>query len=447
MKHMKQTASIISTYSADTFGVCSALYELGGMVVIHDPSGCNSTYTTHDEPRWFHEDSLIFVSALTEQDAILGNDRKLVDDIVTAARELKPRFICLIPSQIAHMIATDCRALCRIIEKKTGIPSFTLPTNSMHYYGRGIFFALEKIADFVCQKAKQTGFAGRQQGNHKEKILPDEDNGTDGASKKNPAAAPPFPECVSLKINLLGATPLDFAMNGSVDSIKKWLERQGHTVKSCWAMGSSFDEILSSYDANCNLVLGYGGLGAARKMQQELGIPYKVGLPIGGKFFPVCGTASLPVSASPCSRAAQPTFAKERSKSFSANAARPKQPQKIFLIGETVFAESLAAALAEKIGFLPTVIVPMETEAEICTYDTLQLTDEAELVPVLKTADLVIADPLYRPICPPAAAFVPLPHTAFSGRLYLKEIPNLIEETVFASFAEKVLAKLQEKSV
>ena len=46
---MKQTARIISTYSADTFGVCSALFELGGMVIMHDASGCNSTYTTHDD--------------------------------------------------------------------------------------------------------------------------------------------------------------------------------------------------------------------------------------------------------------------------------------------------------------------------------------------------------------------------------------------------------------
>lgn len=129
---MKHVARILSTYSADTFGVCSALYELGGMIVIHDPSGCNSTYTTHDEPRWFAEPSQIFISALTEQDAILGNDSKLIADIAEAAKDLRPRFICLIPSQIAHMIATDCRAICRILEKKTGIPAFTLPTNSMH---------------------------------------------------------------------------------------------------------------------------------------------------------------------------------------------------------------------------------------------------------------------------------------------------------------------------
>ena len=112
---MKHVARILSTYSADTFGVCSALYELGGMIVIHDPSGCNSTYTTHDEPRWFAEPSQIFISALTEQDAILGNDSKLIADIAEAAKDLRPRFICLIPSQIAHMIATDCRRFSRSI--------------------------------------------------------------------------------------------------------------------------------------------------------------------------------------------------------------------------------------------------------------------------------------------------------------------------------------------
>ena len=46
------TQCSMSTYTADCSGVASALYELGGMTVIHDASGCNSTYSTHDEPRW-----------------------------------------------------------------------------------------------------------------------------------------------------------------------------------------------------------------------------------------------------------------------------------------------------------------------------------------------------------------------------------------------------------
>ena len=85
---MNRYARIISTHSADVFGVCSALFELGGMTIMHDASGCNSTYTTHDEPRWYDMDSMVYISALSELEAIMGDDEKLISDIVTAAREI-----------------------------------------------------------------------------------------------------------------------------------------------------------------------------------------------------------------------------------------------------------------------------------------------------------------------------------------------------------------------
>ena len=88
-KIQKQTQKILSTYTADVSGVCSALFELGGMTVMHDASGCNSTYNTHDEPRWYDSDSLVFLSGLTEMEAILGDDQRLSADIVAAAS--KPR--------------------------------------------------------------------------------------------------------------------------------------------------------------------------------------------------------------------------------------------------------------------------------------------------------------------------------------------------------------------
>ena len=400
---MKQTARILSTYSADTFGVCSALYELGGMVVIHDPSGCNSTYTTHDEPRWFKEPSQIFVSALTEQDAILGNDAKLIADIAETANELQPRFICLIPSQIAHMIATDCRAICRILEKKTGIPAFTLPTNSMHYYERGIYFALQKLADLACQSLSESDAA------------PAPDWLSEESLARFVQAKAPAPLCV----NVLGATPLDFAMNGSIGSIRHWLEARGCRVTSCWAMGSDLDAILASHRADLNLVVSYGGLGAAHILRERAGIPYLVGVP-----FP----HSAPARTSTAGLTEKPAY----------------------IIGETVFAESLARALETALG-LPraaiTAIVPMETDSELLQPGMLCLTDECELMPTLRKAGLIIADPLYEPICPPSAAFVPLPHIAFSGRLYEKDIPNLIEAAPFAAFVQKILRTLQQNDV
>ena len=111
---MKQTARIISIHAADTSGVCSMLYELGGMVVVHDASGCNSTYSTHDEPRWYRQDSMIYISALTETDAILGNDEKLISDIAAAARDLSPRFIAVCGAPVPLLAGTDFTAIITV---------------------------------------------------------------------------------------------------------------------------------------------------------------------------------------------------------------------------------------------------------------------------------------------------------------------------------------------
>ena len=148
---LTQSHALLPIPTADTFGASAALFELGGMIVIHDPSGCNSTYTTHDEPRWYDTDSLLFISALTEYDAILGRDDKLIHDIETSAKEFHSAFICILPSQIAHLIATDLPAISRIIERDTHIPTFTLPTNSMHPYDKGIEYALERLAHHLVE--------------------------------------------------------------------------------------------------------------------------------------------------------------------------------------------------------------------------------------------------------------------------------------------------------
>lgn len=134
---LKRINRILPVYAADISGVCSALYELGGMTVMHDASGCNSTYTTHDEPRWYSMDSMVYISALSELEAVMGDDDKLVRDIVDAARNLHPRFICLGGTPIPMMMGTDFKGLARMIEKETGIPTFGIATNGMHSYVRG----------------------------------------------------------------------------------------------------------------------------------------------------------------------------------------------------------------------------------------------------------------------------------------------------------------------
>ncbi|MCD7861447.1 MAG: nitrogenase component 1, partial [Oscillospiraceae bacterium] len=134
---MNRSYRILPVYTADVSGVCSALYELGGMVVMHDPSGCNSTYNTHDETRWYDRDSLIFISGLTERDAILGNDRKFMDAVAESAARFHPRFVALAGSPIPYMNGTDFPALARLLEQRAGLPCFAIPTNGMHDYFSG----------------------------------------------------------------------------------------------------------------------------------------------------------------------------------------------------------------------------------------------------------------------------------------------------------------------
>ena len=138
---------IIPCYTADVSGVCSALYELGGMVVMHDPSGCNSTYNTHDETRWYDNDSLIYITGLTEIDAIMGNDKKVVRDVTDAAKRLSPKFIALCGSPIPFLNGTDYNAIAALIEKECGIRTFAVETNGMHDYIRGAGAALRRYSE------------------------------------------------------------------------------------------------------------------------------------------------------------------------------------------------------------------------------------------------------------------------------------------------------------
>ena len=245
MLPMRQSYRIIPIYTADVSGVCSALYELGGMTVMHDPSGCNSTYNTHDEIRWYDQDSLIFISGLTEIDAIMGNDRKFIDDIKHAARELHPKFLALAGSPIPFMNGTDFPAIARVIETETGIPAFSVPTNGMHDYIYGAGIALEQIARrFVKKPARQ----------EKEAVF-------------------------SRSVNLLGVTPLDFGPQENVETLKENLKKYGWNILATWAMGDDLETLKKSGKADVNLVVSAVGLRAAKFLWETYKIPYVIGTP------------------------------------------------------------------------------------------------------------------------------------------------------------------------
>ena len=369
---MKQTQAFLSTYTADVSGVCSALFELGGMTVMHDASGCNSTYNTHDEPRWYDMDSLVYISGLSELEAVLGDDEKLISDITDAARQLHPRFIALAGTPIPMITGCDLPAIAREVERRTEIPSFAVPSNGIGSYVSGAGQALRLYAErFITEKAEK---------------------------KKN-------------AVNILGATPLDFSVNGCVQEMAHRLQDAGFTVQSVFAMGSDIAAIEKASAAEVNLVVSSVGLPAAQYLQETFGTPYVVGAPFGDAFSPVLFDALK-------------SSIRTGENAVGYAAFTPDAPDTV-IIGESVTAKSLAAALAVGYGIGARVICPVETPAGILGPCDLQIEDEEDIEAALRGAKRVIADPLYRPIVPAESAFYALPHEAFSGRCYRKDIPNL----------------------
>lgn len=369
---MKQVIGLTSTYSSDEFGVCSALYELGGMVVMHDASGCNSTYTTHDEPRWYDMDSMVYISAISEMEAVMGDDEKLIRDLAETAGKLRPAFIAIVGAPIPYMIGTDFKAIASLVEQETGIPSFGFAANGMHSYLEGISMALESIAGRFCiQEAEKTD---------------------------------------ALSVNILGATPLDFSLNGSVESIRQWLSSQGMQVGACMAMGSTLEEIKRAGQAHVNLVVSSGGLAAAALLEKRFGTPYVAGVPLGREFARrLAGTLR---QAAECGKNAI-GYRKE-----SCHTVTDARKGTLALVGESVYMGSLAAAIELETGIPAQVLCPLETEEALLREGGIRTPEEDDLLGLLPKYQMVVADPLYQPLCADGTAFYPLAHEAFSGRLY-----------------------------
>ena len=383
---MKHAAKIIPCYAADSAGACSALYELGGMTVVHDASGCNSTFATFDEPRWWDKQSMTYISALTELDAILGNDEKLIADVTAAAADQKPRFIAVCGSPMPMMIGVDFDAVAYEIEQRTGIRTFPLHTNGMHSYPEGMSEALQCIAEAFVQPPVQK--------------IPD-------------------------GVNLLGATPLDFGNLNTVQSIRAWLTENGFQTVSCFAMGDTLETIANAANAAVSLVLSQGGLAAAEYLYEAFGVPYVCGVPYGSAFSAVLADALRQAADS-----GQPAYP---------CAQRGGNGQTVTVIGEAVSAGSVAAEL-NLTGYAANVICPLPHDNRLLAEGDSDVFAEDEMSRTLAemNPDAVIADPLYRFILPKKSEHLALPHTAFSGRCYDKIIPDLTGSRFDAWFGKEL---------
>lgn len=377
---MQHLFKVTPGFSPDYSGVCSVLYELEGLCVALDPGDCLEHSIYMDDPRWDEEPRLFFSPRMREIDAVVGNEAKLVGQLVRGIELTHPKFMALIGSPIPTVIGTDMKAVCRLVEKKTGVPCMSFPTTGLRNYTFG-----EEMAYQTLIKRFTMGQA--------------------------------YP-AVCCDANIIGATPIDMWEPTSVTALTALLRQAGATSVSCWGIGGTLEEIAGAGGSRLNIVAAHSGLPAAKLLQKEFGTPYLAWWPCGGE--------------------AAERFVEESGALLAGR--RPPLPLKAgqhsggmraLILSEQLSANALRMCLEQEYGASMVAVASFFCMApELMRPQDHVLREEAELTELLRQEapfDLIAADPAYRPLLPyEPLQYLEIPHMAVSGVLRYKEAFDLV---------------------
>lgn len=394
---MRKLCIKLPPFAPDYSGVCSALYELGGMSVIHDASGCTGNYTGFDEPRWYDNQKLVFCSGLRELDAVLGDDEKLINKVQMAAEDLKPEFITVLGSPVPMIIGSDFTGIAKEIEYTTGVPSLGFDTTGLEYYDRGISKAYLKLAERFIKPC-----------DIKEEQM----------------------------VNILGATPLDFSNNENITDLITLLEKNGYKVNASWSMHTSFETIKETAKAEMNIVISVAGLELARYLEKHHAMSYITGVPVGES-----GVRRL--------------LEALKSRETVVDSTDMIQPisegqKRILIIGEQILSNSIRAYLNDECQMTSIDVATFfKLDKKLAHQGDIHIDSELQLIKLLKTDtyDIIIGDPLMEQLIPSSskAEFIELPHVAVSSRLYWDNSPRVMGEHIDEVMKNSSLFKPLEK--
>ena len=149
----------------------------------------------------------------------------------------------------------------------------------------------------------------------------------------------------------------------------------------------------------------------AKALKEKFGTPYVIGTPYKEYAERISEALEKKI----------PMPALEDRKEWEKNTAiEDWKSQIVILIGEPVTTTSFAALIEKEYHYKTKVLCPLEETDGLIGSQDLKVSGEEEMENALKNAQIVVADPLYRPICPAECEFYERAHIAFSGRIFLK---------------------------
>lgn len=384
---MKGLRKYLSPFTPDQSGAVSVLFHYGGMLIIMDAGGCVGNICGYDEPRWDKKKSAIFSAALRDLDAILGRDELLIQKTKEALRDIDAKFVGLIGTPVPAVIATDYRALKRLMETDYEVPVVPVETNGIDMYDEGVSRAFLQILKNYLFEECGSGARFIANGSLKQETLSVDELEDLGKLDKKSA---------SERVGVIGFTPLDTPGSGDYEDMVTALHEQGVDNPIIYGMNDTLEDVAVAAHVARNIVVSPGGVKPARWLRDKYGVQYEICYP-------------LP---------------QDRADEFSCK-IMGHEPRKVLIVHQQVLANSLRDVLIgtsedkslERVDVASWFMMSKEVRHENDT----KLNEEEELMKLVDAEgyDIVIGDPLIKRALPGwKGTFLSLPHFAISASLY-----------------------------
>lgn len=380
---MGELFSCTTPIAADYSGAASVFYDLNGITVICDASGCVGAYLVLDEPRLYSETKKVFHAAIRERDVVMGIDRKLKRQVVESWNTLGGECVALIGTPVPAIMGSDLKGIAKEIQPQIDAPVLGIDTNGLDYYDEGQRKAYEKLLE-VCVKPEATG---------------------------------------TIDVNVIGATPIDMWDLIQTKDMLAFLKECGAKNPVVWGANGKMNEIAEAAGAKLNIAVSASAVSVVKEMEQKFGIPYLVGYPIG-EYQKECWRAKIK-SLLEGKGMLEETCAKE--------ANNISEKKRVLIIGEQLASNSLRWMLKEEFNYRNVdVVSQFRMYDEYMRKGDIKMKSEEFLIRHLKEReryDIVISDPIYFGLVPyRPEKLVSLPHIAVSSRAFWDKSPNCFGE-------------------
>lgn len=309
----------------------------------------------------------IVASEIEEQDAISGTAQKVRQAADIGMKQFQGKFALLTTAPCAAMIGTELEEIAAELTDRYGIPAAAVKLDGQKDYLYGISYTLEAMGKLLLKE--QTQIPGT--------------------------------------VNLLGMSTIDWTEE-MIQAAETWLEEAGFRVLSRWGTKETLENLQKAPAASVNLAVSVAGIRLARWMEQEFGIPYVAGAPMGES---ACRRLEKELHGEP-----------DPEKSSSEEGAD------ILILGEQLSADAIRQELLTRGVRSVRVCSFYEMDKSLMQPGDKKLVSEEELAEQLTAPGLhaVFGDPDYRLKCAGTMSWIPMCNRAGIAPSVRIEPENLI---------------------